>query len=99
MAVTDPITQGVDYNHYQEETLASATFPEACQVLIRFRGPQKLVFICTSGFVEYSFNGNTLHGRVQASTADSKINFGLRPGKKIWLRGTGTIRIHAYNPG
>ena len=99
MTATGPITQGVDFNHYQQEVLASASFPEDAQVIIRFRGPQKLIFVCTAGSVEYSFNGNTVHGVVTTSSPDDKLDFGFRPGKKIWLRGTGTIRIHAYNAG
>lgn len=92
------ITQGVDYNYYKEISISSVTdFPDAPQVIIYFRGPQRLMFICTSGTdIEYSFNGNTTHGKMSATTPQNIFEFGPRDNKKIWFKGTGDIRVHAW---
>jgi hypothetical protein len=91
------IELGTDFNHYEEVTVSGASeFPDDAQVEIRFRGPQRLMFICTSGSPEYSFNGNTVHGVMSTSAPQNFFNFGPRDNKKIWFKGTGTVRVHAW---
>ena len=88
----------VDYNFYKEVVVASGSFPAvtAPQVIINFRGGNKLIFVCTAGSVEYSFDGSTLHGAMSTAGNDAILNFGLREGKTIYFRGAGTVRVHAY---
>ena len=90
------IELGTDFNFYQVTAVATASFPTTAQAILRFRGQHQLMFICESGSVEYSFNGNTVHGKATAAGQDAKLMFGVRTGNKIWLRGTGTIRIEAW---
>lgn len=95
------VTEGVDFNHYQEVSVSGVSeFPTTPQVIIRFKGPQQLMFVCTSGTdVEYSFNGFTTHGKMSATSPQNLFNFGPRGNKKIWFKGTGDIRVHAWHPG
>lgn len=92
------IELGTDFNHYQEVTVSGVSdYPDNAQVIIRFRGAQRLIFVCTSGTdVEYSFNGNTTHGVMSDTAPEDIFNFGPRDNKKIWFKGTGTIRVHAW---
>jgi hypothetical protein len=91
---------GKDFNFYQEITVAGvAAFTEEPDAFIKFRGPRRMIFICTAGEVEYSFNGNTLHGKVVSGEPSEKLEFDARMEDKIWVRGTGTIQIHAWHIG
>lgn len=89
---------GTDFNHYQEISISGVSaYPDTAQAIIKFKGPQRLMFICTSGTdVEYSFNGNTTHGKMSAAAPQNIFEFGPRDNKKIWFKGTGDIRIHAW---
>lgn len=92
-----PNTKGADFNFYEEVTVSAvADFPEEPQVFMKFRGNRRMLFVCTSGSVEYSFNGNTLHGVTDSATASNQLNFGPRMQDKIWFRGTGTVQVHAW---
>ncbi len=92
---------GKDFNYFKTVTatagvwpLAAATVPD---VQILFRGPRRMMFVCVSGtFVEYSFNGNTLHGRISAGQT---FSFDARNEDKIWFRGTGIVDVHAWHIG
>ena len=92
-----PITVGKDFNFYQEITVSGVTeFPTEPQAVMGFRGQRRILFVCTSGSVEFSFNQGILHGAMNASNASNQLNFGPRQQDKIWIRGTGTIQIHAW---
>ncbi len=102
-AIPGPVTLGKDFNHFQKLVVSDTSFPEEPQVVIRFRGPQRLSFILEAGTtIEYSFNGNTLHGDMTASTPSEKLEFITRPNKKIWFRvlsGSSTVRVEAWHIG
>lgn len=92
---------GKDFNFFQVVIASSGTFPldpiSNPDVLMRFRGARKIMFRCTSGTnIEYSFNGNTVHGRISANEI---FNFGTRMEDKIWFRGTGSVDVHAWQIG
>ena len=91
---------GVDHNFYVEKPVSNPAFVpnSVADVIINTVGAnQHLMFVIKSGYVEYSFNGNTVHGRIDASILTNKIlDFGIRPNKQIWLQGSGTIQIHAW---
>lgn len=102
MALYEPLgpqTKGKDFNFYQEEAVAVADFPTEPQIFMKMRGPRRMIFICTTGSVEYSFNGNTLHGVTTSGEPSEKLEFDVRGEDKIWLRGTGTIQVHAWHIG
>ena len=91
------VSKGTDFNHYQSVAFTNADYEAVPQVLIRFKGPQRLMFICTAGTdIEYSFNGITTHGVMSSSAPQNYFNFGPRDNKKIWFKGTGTVRVHAW---
>lgn len=90
------IETGTDFNHYQEVAVSEGSFPDDPQVIIRFRGSQRLMFVCTTGTISYSFNGNTVHGVMTNTAPQNFFNFGPRDNKKIWFSGTGTVRVHAW---
>jgi hypothetical protein len=90
---------GKDFNFYQRVSVTSGSFPttDGYNVLIKFRGPRRMMFVCTSGTdIEYSFNGNTVHGRISANQI---FNFDVRNEDKIWFKGTGTVDVHAWHIG
>jgi hypothetical protein len=57
---------------------------------------QAVSFILESGALEYSFNGNTVHGDMIAGTSSANLKFDNRVISKIWIRGTGVLRIEAW---
>ena len=89
---------GKDFNYYKEVTVTGvADFTEECQAFSKFRGARRMLFVCTAGSVEYSFNGNTVHGAMDSALAQSaQLNFGPRQEDKVWVRGTGTVQIHMW---
>jgi hypothetical protein len=95
-----PQTVGKDFNFYTEITVSGqATFNTEPDAFIKFRGPRRMIFICTSGDVDYSFNGDTMHGKVVSGQPSEKLEFDARMEDKIWVKGTGTIQIHAWHIG
>lgn len=90
-------TRGKDFNFFATVTSPGDDFTDEPQVIITFRGAKRMMFVCVSGTnVEYSFNGNTLHGRISANQI---FNFDIRGEDKIWLRGTGVVDVHAWHVG
>ena len=90
---------GKDFNFYQRVVVTSGSFPTAdsYDVLIKFRGPRRMMFVCSSGTdIQYSFNGNPVHGRISANQI---FNFDVRNEDKIWFIGTGTVDVHAWHIG
>ena len=95
-----PQTKGKDFNFYQEVVVAGvAAFTNDPDVLMGMRGPRRMIFVCPAGDVEYSFNGNTVHGRMVSGEPSEKLNFDVRMEDKIWVRGTGTLQVHAWHIG
>ena len=83
-----PITDGVDFNRFFEATITSTTFQSDADTLLLIRGPS-LHFYIRNGSVnelEFSFNGNTLHGRI---LANSERLYAFRRVSKIWFRAPG----------
>ena len=93
-------TAGKDFNYFKEITISGLTdFPSVAQAFAKFRGARRMMFVCTDGAVEYSFNGNTLHGSMDTTKASAILNFGTRMEDKIWFRGTGTVQVHIWQLG
>jgi len=95
-----PQDKGKDFNFYQEVTVAAvAAFTEEPDFFMAMRGPRRMIFVCPSGDVEYSFNGNTVHGHMVSGEPSEKLDFDVRMEDKIWLRGTGVLQVHAWHIG
>lgn len=96
------ITYGKDYNFFALATPGAASTPFAidCDVVINMFAPTYTVtFWAPSGtVVEYSFNGNTIHGTLDGSgtTAPASLTFENRVISKIWFAGSGTVRVEAW---
>lgn len=87
MGVRDPITIGVDSNFFQKVTVTSAVFVNDCDILMNIKGVQSFYLInAGAGDVEYSFNGNTLHGELRVGQPDQSMFFDNRVASKIWFR-------------
>lgn len=106
MALYEPLgpqTKGKDFNFYQEVVVSGVTeFPEEPQVFMKMRGPRRMIFICPAGTVEYSFNGGsdgTLHGKMVSGEPSEKLEFDVRMEDKVYVRGTGTLQVHAWHIG
>lgn len=94
-----PITYGRDFNFFKNVTptvAINAAFNFDADVCITFP-TYTVTFMVTGGPVQYSFNGNTVHGDMAVSPAlNSSLIFENRQIAKIWFRGTGTVRIEAW---
>lgn len=92
-------TLGKDFNHFSIVNASNAAFNPGPDVQIAFRGARRMMFVCSSGTnVEYSFNGNTVHGRISSGQI---FNFDARSEDKIWFRssGGGVVDVHAWHIG
>lgn len=107
MVITNPlgpINYGRDFNFFANATPGSAvlgTFATNADVVITF--PTYTVTFWMSaglgaGSMQYSFNGTTVHGTIDSTgaTGPTSLIFENRPISKIWLSGTGTVRIEAW---
>ena len=99
-----PITDGVDRNFFAKLAISNTEFGDAdgySNVIFAFRGATKTIFLTNEGAnpIEYSFNGNTLHGDLTTGTNTEHLEFLNRPASKIWFRvpsGGSTIRVEAW---
>ena len=98
MAVTPTAqTEGKDFNYFVEVSVSgTSAFPAAAQAFSKFRGARRMLFVCTTGSVTYSFNGRNVHGKMNSSDASSQLNFGPRQEDKVFFYGTGTVQVHMW---
>ena len=92
---------GKDFNFIKTVTVGAGSYPlpedTAPDAVINFRGARRIMFVCVTGTnVEYSFNGNTVHGRISAGQI---FNFDIRGEDKVWFLGTGEVDVHAWHVG
>lgn len=90
-----PIIVGKDSNFFFTDTIASATFGNEdgySNMVTAVRGPAVSFYIVngSGGEIEYSFNGNAIHGRLAASSERFFPNRGIF---KIWFRVTGSSSV------
>jgi|SRR3990167_6921358 len=95
------INQGKDYNHFSKITITGTGFPTDAQVVFNFRGEQTFSFVNEGvSVIEYSFNGNTLHGDLTPATPTAAIFFDNRRVSRIWFRVpsgvASVIRVEAW---
>lgn len=94
-----PKTQGKDYNFFTKISIIDTSFPNESQVTIPFIDQVGFSLINEGSVkIEYSFNGNTLHGDLTPGTPTAAIIFDERRIPAIWFRASApsTIRVEAW---
>jgi len=84
-----PITYGRDFNFYKKMSVSATAFNTDADMIITFttQGVQFLnLGSGTANVIEFSFNGNTVHGELDASRVSAGITFDNRVVCKIWFR-------------
>lgn len=93
---------GKDYNFYKEVTVTrTGTFVSVEDVLVNVKGTNNLILHNTgSAEVTYSFNGNTIHGKLTATSGTAALKtFNNRRVSRIWFYcagGSNVVRIEAW---
>lgn len=93
------ITLGRDHNFFVKLAVSANAFNTNCDVLIPFHARAITFQLEGTGKVEYSFNGNTLHGDMENGKSSATLIFEDRNESKVWFRlasGSPTIRIEAW---
>jgi len=99
------ITQGIDHNTFKRVNVNYDSFDTLSDVVFKYRHRNlsfSMVFEGT-GTIQYSFNGNTVHGDMQSGTATASIFFDNRNVSGIWFRRSagdgGNVRVEGWaNP-
>ncbi len=94
-----PKTQGKDYNFFAKVTITDTSFPSESQITIPFAGQGGFSLVNEgAAVVEYSFNGNTLHGDLTPGTPTAAMIFDNRRISAIWFRASSSclIRVEAW---
>lgn len=103
------ITQGRDYNFFEKVAVSASTFGGGSvdgyqpDLIITF-STQTIIFTnYGSAIVEYSFNGQTVHGELTVFGTNpqrSSLTFENRTGSLIWFRmqsgGSATVAVEAW---
>lgn len=96
-------TVGRDFNFFQKAEISDSSFNEECDMIITFSTKSVMMLLeNTTGVVEYSFNGNTVHGELNSTLPSRGIAFDNRVISKIWFRlksgspGPLTVRVDAW---
>lgn len=97
-----PIILGKDYNFFQKVRITSDIFLEVADVVINITNQSGLSLINEGAtLIEYSFNGNTLHGDLTPNTPSQGVIFDQRRVTAIWFRspdgGANKVRIEAWS--
>ena len=95
------INQGVDPSYYETFSITLSDFGDAeglANVFIPIRGPVMSFYLRNSGggTVNYSFNGNTMHGSLATMT---ERLYSFRKVSKIWFAvpaGATTVELDAW---
>lgn len=105
-----PELLGKDFNFFQEITVQTTdtSFPYNYQAISKFRGARRIILVCTSGAIEYSWNGSAVHGKMECGASNQLLDFGTRSEDKVWVRwaagvttvpGPGILQVHMWHPG
>lgn len=93
---------GRDNNFFEKISITESEFPENPQVRLNIVDQKGISFMLeTNSVVQYSFNGNVLHGDMTAGLASSAILFDNRNASAIWWKivsGTSPaiVRVEAW---
>lgn len=81
------ITYGRDFNFFQKLSVTvTGAFNTDCDMVITFPTQAIMMLNLGAGVVEYSFNGNTVHGELNSSNPSAGMAFDNRVVSKIWFR-------------
>lgn len=93
---------GKDFNHFERINVTAVAFGEYADTQFKFRCSNmsfSLVWEGT-GTIEYSFNGNTVHGDMQNGVSTATLIFENRVVPGIWFRvksgSGGNVRIEGW---
>lgn len=97
-----PITRGIDYNYFNKLTISAASFATNSDAAPISRGQITFSLVNEgTGVIEYSFNGNTLHGDLTPGTPTAALFFDDRRVGQIWFRlksgAASIVRIEAWS--
>jgi|LakMenEpi03Aug12_release.lakeMendotaPanAssembly.Ray.scaffolds.fasta_scaffold2700310_1 hypothetical protein len=96
----DKVTSGRDFNFFAKPSVTSNTFQNQADLIITFPTQTISFLLIGTGTVEYSFNGNTVHGDMDSTLSTRGLVFDNRLVSKIWFRltsgGPVTIRVEAW---
>jgi hypothetical protein len=105
---TGSVTLGYDRNFFQKISVTATTFggnnstspyvPGTQPDMIIPFNTQAVMFLnLGTGVVEFSFNGQTVHGELNSANPSAGLTFDNRPVSKIWFRvqtgSTGPIMV------
>ena len=104
-SVRSPITAGFDRHFFERIIITSTDFGDMdgyANILIPIRSGFLDLSLINEGAVtvEYSFNGNTLHGDMVPSTASASRYFEGINRSKIWFRvssGSAAVRVESWS--
>ena len=103
------ITIGKDHNYFQKVAVNTSTFGggsvsgQQPDIIIPFQTYGVIFLNEGTGVVEYSFNGNTVHGELDSTLASKGLSFDNRVISLVWFRvksgstGPITISIQAWS--
>lgn len=85
------INYGFDNNFFTKVTISDTDFPDDPQITVNAKYCQGLELFNygtngTTQAIEYSFNGNVVHGELIPGTASACKVFDNRPCCQIWFR-------------
>jgi hypothetical protein len=94
-------TKGRDFNFFERVDVSSATFGDHPDLVVTFVTNGALFLNEGNGIVEFSFNGNTVHGSLNSADPSKGIIYDNRVVSTIWLRRVSgdpsvTVRVEAW---
>jgi|SRR5271165_4553196 len=96
------ITNGYDFNFFQKLDITASDFNNNADMFVPFVTQGVLMLNTGSGTIEFSFNGNTVHGELNSANASAGMAFDNRVVGKIWFRvqsgssGPITVSVNAW---
>lgn len=79
-------TKGRDFNFFDRVNVTSATFGDNPDMVITFPTTGLLFLNEGNGVVEFSFNGNTVHGSLNSLDPSKGVAYDNRTVSTIWFR-------------
>ena len=110
------ITQGQDFNYFQKSDVTWTSFGQYASVDGYGNSPDQIIYLSvptqtvimtnlsgtpSSNIVEYSFNGQTIHGELGSNTNNISLTFANRVISCIWFRmqtgGSAIVSVQAWS--
>jgi hypothetical protein len=95
------INQGADFNFFRKVTVNTPNFPNEANIIFDIKYQVSFSLVNEGNdIVEYSFNGNVLHGDLTPGTSTGAIFFDNRRVSFIWFRARTPgqiVRVEAWS--